>query len=114
MNKSQLVTKLSEQSNIPRKKVEQVVNIIFETISDTLVKGDRVEVRGFGSFSTKLYEPYTGRNPRTGIQIQVPAKRLPFFKAGKETKVIVDRKPSAAENPPPEQPASQSSPHPQS
>ena len=92
MNKSQLITKLADRTGIPRKKVEQAVNIMFESMTDALIKGNRIEVRGFGSFATKLYKPYTGRNPRTGTTIQVPPKRLPFFKAGKETKELVDRR----------------------
>jgi integration host factor subunit beta len=66
-------------------------------MTDALVEGNRIEIRGFGSFATKLYKPYTGRNPRTGATIQVPPKRLPCFKAGKETKEVVDRKKTEAE-----------------
>ena len=89
MNKSQLITKLAERTGVPKKKVEQAVNIMFESMADALLKGDRIEVRGFGTFTTRLYKPYKGRNPRTGADIQVPLKKLPFFKAGKETKELV-------------------------
>jgi integration host factor subunit beta len=90
MNKSQLINKLSERTGIPRKEAEAAVNTMFDTVTAALVGGDRVEIRGFGSFSTKLYHPYTGRNPRTGEAISVPTKRLPFFKVGKDTKELVD------------------------
>jgi integration host factor subunit beta len=102
MNKSQLITKLADRTGVPRKTVEQAVNIMFESMTEALVRGNRIEVRGFGSFATKLYKPYTGRNPRTGTTIQVPPKRLPFFKAGKETKELVDHRladSQAAESP---------------
>lgn len=96
MNKSQLITLLAEKTGIPRKRAELAVNTIFDSMAEALVKGDRIEIRGFGSFATKVYKPYTGRNPRTGQAINVPAKRLPFFKVGKETKEKVDRKEPAA------------------
>ena len=99
MNKSQLINVLSSRTGVSRKAAETAVGVIFDTISDALVKNDRVEIRGFGSFATKIYRPYTGRNPRTGNSIQVPVKKLPFFKVGKETKEKVDGKIS----PPPQQ-----------
>jgi integration host factor subunit beta len=83
---------LSERTGIPRKRAELAVNTIFDSMAEALVKGDRIEIRGFGSFATKVYKPYTGRNPRTGEAISVPTKRLPFFKVGKETKEKVDGK----------------------
>lgn len=91
MNKSELVQKVAERVNLPRKKAEEVVELIFDSMSQALIKGDRVEIRGLGSFTVKNYEAYKGRNPRTGESIQVKPKRLPFFKAGKELKRRVDQ-----------------------
>jgi integration host factor subunit beta len=90
MNKSELVEKLAERAKITKKRAEQVVNLIFEQMTDALERGERIEIRGFGSFTNKSYDAYTGRNPRTGETIHVPAKKLPFFKVGKELKERVD------------------------
>ncbi len=96
MNKSELVEKLAERAKITKKRAEQVVNLVFEQMTEALKRGERIEIRGFGSFTSKSYEAYTGRNPRTGETIHVPAKRLPFFKVGKELKERVDYPPGAA------------------
>ena len=72
-------------------QAEKVVDIFFETITDTLSRSDRVEIRGFGSFSVNSYKSYVGRNPKTGAQINVPPKKLPFFKVGKQLKKLVDK-----------------------
>src|SRR5947209_1541177 len=90
MNKSELVEKLAERAKITKKRAEQVVNLIFEQMTQALERGERIEIRGFGSFTNKSYDAYTGRNPRTGETIHVPAKKLPFFKVGKELKERVD------------------------
>jgi integration host factor subunit beta len=90
MNKSGLVEKVSEKAGITKKKAEDVVNLIFSLMFSAMVKGDRIEIRGLGSFVVKNYGAYTGRNPRTGTSIQVKPKRLPFFKVGKELKDMVD------------------------
>ena len=87
MTKSELIQKLSdENSNMHPQDVERVVNVILEEISDALTRGDRVELRGFGAFSVRERQARMGRNPRTGEQVQVPAKRTPFFKMGRELK----------------------------
>ncbi len=86
MNRSDLILKYSEYANIPKKKAELVVDTVFEEMKKALETGDRIELRGFGSFVNKSYGSYTGRNPRTGESIQVPPKKLPFFKVGKELK----------------------------
>ena len=104
MNKSELVEKLAERAKITKKRAEQVVNLVFEQMTEALQRGDRIEIRGFGSFTSKSYDAYTGRNPRTGETIHVPAKRLPFFKVGKELKERVDyppgtQRPSLRERP---------------
>src|SRR5688572_29897382 len=93
MNKSELVEKLAERAKITKKRAEQVVNLIFEQMTEALERGERIEIRGFGSFTNKSYDAYTGRNPRTGETIHVPAKKLPFFKVGKELKERVDYPP---------------------
>jgi integration host factor subunit beta len=90
MNKSDLVVVLAKESDLPLRKSEEIVNLIFDTMSEALVDGDRIEIRGFGSFMVKEYEGYTGRNPKTGDQISVDEKRLPFFKTGKELRENVD------------------------
>ncbi|MEL6185383.1 MAG: HU family DNA-binding protein [Myxococcota bacterium] len=95
MNKSELVEHLAERARITKKRSEQIVNLVFDQMAEALKRGDRVEIRGFGSFTSRPYEAYTGRNPRTGDTIHVPAKRLPFFKVGKELKERVDYAPGA-------------------
>lgn len=86
MNKSELIQALAKESDLPLRKSEEIVNMVFDTMSVALVDGDRIEIRGFGSFTVKEYKGYTGRNPKTGQKISVENKRLPFFKAGKELK----------------------------
>ncbi|MBM4327364.1 MAG: integration host factor subunit beta [Deltaproteobacteria bacterium] len=90
MNKSDLVAALAQQADLPQRKSEDIVNLVFETMGKALLGGDRIEIRGFGSFTVKEYDGYTGRNPKTGDRISVKAKRLPFFKTGKELKEKVD------------------------
>ncbi len=93
MNKSELVLKVAEKLNLTKKKAEDVVDLIFDSMTNTLLKGDRVEIRGLGSFVVRHYTSYTGRNPRTGESIQVKPKKLPFFKVGKELKKRIDSPP---------------------
>lgn len=91
MLRSELVVKLSEAyPHLPQKRVEQAVDVIFEEISAALERGDRVELRGFGAFSVREREARRGRNPRTGETVDVPAKRVPFFKAGKELRMRIN------------------------
>ena len=92
MNKSDLINALKDRAGLSRKEAETVVDTLFDTITETMAANNRVEIRGFGSFSVKHYKAYTGRNPKTGTQINVPAKKLPFFKVGKELKDKVDGK----------------------
>ncbi len=84
MNKSELVEALGSRKNLTFKKSEEIVNIIFDSMSEELAQGGRIEIRGFGSFMVKDYKAYMGRNPKTGEVIRVNPKRLPFFKVGKE------------------------------
>jgi len=90
MTKADLVDLIAKQTGIARVKAELVVNTIFDSITEALVKGDRVELRGFGSFTIKEYKAYNGRNPRTGEVIKVDAKKLPCFKVGKLLKDAVN------------------------
>ncbi|MBT8490460.1 MAG: integration host factor subunit beta [Deltaproteobacteria bacterium] len=90
MNRSDLVNKLKDKATLSKKDAAEVVDTFFDEIAETLVKGERVEIRGFGSFTVKNYKPYVGRNPKTGEQINVSSKKLPFFKVGKELKEKVD------------------------
>ena len=91
MVKSDLIEKLKNRAELSRSQAEKVVDILFDAIADALSQGDRAEIRGFGSFSVNSYESYTGRNPKTGAQIEVPSKKLPFFRVGKELKENVDK-----------------------
>ncbi len=84
MNKSDLVVGLARKVDLPLRKSEEVINLIFETMSKALLRGGRIEIRGFGAFELREYKDYTGRNPKTGEKIPVSKKKLPFFKAGKE------------------------------
>lgn len=90
MNKSELITTVMEKAGISHKQAEDVVNLIFDSMSKTLQEGGRIEIRGFGSFVVRQYQSYKGRNPRTGERIEVAPKQLPFFKVGKELKDLVD------------------------
>ena len=90
MNKSELIERLSEKSGLNIMQAEEVVNLIYRKMRDTMVNGGRIEIRGFGSFVVKEYQSYQGRNPKTGEKIAVPPKKLPFFKVGKELKERLD------------------------
>lgn len=90
MNKSDLANILSKELEIPVRKAEDIVDMFFDTMFKALARGERIEIRGFGSFTVKEYEGYTGRNPKSGEKITVGSKRLPFFKTGKELKEAVN------------------------
>ena len=90
MNKSDLIVALAKEADLPLRKSEEIVNLVFDTMADALIGGDRIEIRGFGSFMVKEYRGYTGRNPKTGDKIAVNEKRLPFFKTGKELREKAD------------------------
>lgn len=90
MNKSGLISALANEADLPLRKSEEIVNLVFDTMAAALVQGDRIEIRGFGSFMVKQYKGYTGRNPKTGQKIEVEEKNLPFFKTGKELRDKVD------------------------
>ncbi len=84
MNKSDLTRTLSTEYDLPSRKAEEIVDMVFAAMASALVTGDRIEIRGFGSFAVKEYESYTGRNPKSGEKIVVEPKKLPFFKMGKD------------------------------
>ena len=90
MTKSELTEALSEELNRPIRTSSNIVNTVLETMTEALVNGERIELRGFGSFSVKQYDSYTGKNPKTGKKIKVEAKKLPFFKVGKELRKAVN------------------------
>lgn len=90
MNKSDLITILSKETGLTTTKVEEVVNAVFNDMANSLIDGDRVEIRGFCSMYVKKYKGYNGRNPKTGKIIKVKPKKLPFFKCGKDLKERVD------------------------
>jgi integration host factor subunit beta len=86
MTKSELIEKLSSEADLPLKKTARLVTLVFDELSEALAKGERIEIRGFGSFKIKHYKAYTGRNPKTSEAFQVEPKNLPFFKCGLELK----------------------------
>ena len=90
VTKSELIDALAERGNLTKARAELVVNCVFDAMTEALEKGEGIEIRGFGSFTVRPYKPYSGRNPRTGEPVPVPAKRLPFFKVGKELKELVN------------------------
>jgi len=90
MKKSDLIEVLSKDTGLTIRKAKEVVRTLFSSMANALADGDRVEIRGFGSFKVKHYKGYTGKNPKTGEPIKVKPKKLPFFKSGKELKEMVD------------------------
>lgn len=90
MTKSDLVESVAQTTNLTKKKIEAVVNCVFDTMFEALINSDRIEIRGFGSWFVKDYKTYVGRNPKTGAAVTVPEKKLPFFKVGKELKKKID------------------------
>ena len=91
MLKSELIDKLqAENEHLTRQDVERVVAVVFESISQTLEKGARVELRGFGAFSVRHRKSRSGRNPRTGGDVFVPQKHVPFFRTGKDLRARID------------------------
>lgn len=93
MTKGDLIEELAVDKNnqLNLKRAEIVVNTIFDVMSEALQRGDRVEIRGFGSFEVRNYGSYTGRNPKTNEKVEVAAKKAPFFKTGKELRERVNR-----------------------
>ena len=92
MTKAELVEIISEETGVNKKDTGIIVNLIMENIGQALVSGDKVELRGFGSFKVKTRRARLARNPRTGDSVDVPAKRVPFFKASNELKACLNKK----------------------
>jgi len=96
MTKADLVEDVIKVTRLPRKESEQIVEIVFDSIISALQTGDKIEIRGFGSFRTRERRGRIGRNPKTGEKVEVPAKRIPFFKPSKELKDYVNSEASRA------------------
>ena len=90
MTKSELIDAIAARGELTKARAEQVVNCVFDAMTGALEVDEGIEIRGFGSFTVRPYKPYSGRNPRTGETVPVPAKKLPFFKVGKELKELVN------------------------
>ena len=90
MTKADLVEKVAGRINLTKKQTEVIVKTVFQSITDSLSEGNEVELRGFGSFRIRERNARIGRNPKSGAKVEVPAKKVPFFKAGKELRKIVD------------------------
>ncbi len=91
MNKDNLIKKLSEKMKIRPREAKVIVDNLFGAMKESLGKGERIEIRGFGSFVMRQYGGYKGRNPKTGEVVDVPPKKLPYFKVGKELKDLVNK-----------------------
>jgi integration host factor subunit beta len=92
VTKAELVDEVAKVSDLSRKHSEVIVEAVFSSIIDALQKGDKIELRGFGSFRIRRRDSRTGRNPKTGAGVLVPAKRVPHFKAGKELRELINRR----------------------
>ncbi len=90
MNKLELIDELKSSSQLSKPEAAQIVQVFFDSMSNSLTHGERVEIRGLCSFYVKDYNSYTGRNPKTGEKVKIKPKKLPFFKCGKELKERVD------------------------
>ncbi|MBI5419733.1 MAG: integration host factor subunit beta [Deltaproteobacteria bacterium] len=91
MTKSDLVQKLSEHvTTLTKKECEAIVDTVFDHMKDALQRGEKIEIRGFGSFTVRVRRAKEGRNPKTGEKVSIPEKRIPFFKVGKELRELVN------------------------
>jgi integration host factor subunit beta len=90
LTKADLIEEVLRITELPRKESETIVETIFDSIIESLQKGDKIEIRGFGSFRTRNRRGRVGRNPKTGEKVEVPAKKIPFFKPSKELKDFVN------------------------
>src|SRR6516165_9673882 len=96
MTKADLIEEVSRVVEMTRKESEVIVEAIFDSIVRSLRTGDKIEIRGFGSFRTRQRQPRIGRNPKTGARVEVPAKKIPYFKPSKELKDVVNNSASPA------------------
>jgi integration host factor subunit beta len=97
MTKAELIEEVSKVVEMTRKDSETIVETIFDSIVNSLHKGDKIEIRGFGSFRTRQRQPRVGRNPKTGSRVEVPSKRIPFFKPSKELRDLVNHSAKAGQ-----------------
>jgi len=91
MTKAELVEEVSRVSDLTKKHSEVIVDTVFKSIIDALHRGEKIELRGFGSFRLRRREPRKGRNPKTGDKVDVPPKQVPYFKPGKELKDLINK-----------------------
>jgi integration host factor subunit beta len=96
MTKAELVDEVANAVELTKKQAETIVNIIFDSIVDSLRSGQKIELRGFGSFRLRSRKSRTGRNPKTGEKVDVPSKKIPYFKPGKELKELINKAFAAA------------------
>ena len=99
MTRSDLIEQLAASKNLNKVTAESIIQEIFGGMADALIAGNRIEIRGFGSFRTRQRKPRVGRNPKTGDRVDVPAKKIPFFKPSKELKDVVNNAPDSAPAP---------------
>jgi integration host factor subunit beta len=90
MTKAELVEEVARSVELSKKDAEKIVNMVFDSIIDALHEGEKIELRGFGSFRLRERKARIGRNPKTGETVQVPTKKVPYFKAGKELKELIN------------------------
>ena len=90
MTKAELVEKVADSTQLTKRHAELIVNTVFDSIVESLKEGEKIELRGFGSFRIRHRGPRTGRNPKTGEKVEVPSKRIPYFKPGKELKELLN------------------------
>lgn len=90
MTKAELVDEVARKTALPKKQAEIIVNTVFESIVDSLKSGEKIELRGFGSFRIRQRDSRVGRNPKTGERVEVPSKRIPYFKPGKELREMLN------------------------
>lgn len=91
MTKAELVDEVARVVQLTKKQAETIVNIVFDSIVDSLRAGQKIELRGFGSFRLRSRKSRTGRNPKTGEKVEVPSKKIPYFKPGKELKELINK-----------------------
>lgn len=105
MTKSQLIDAIAARApRVPRREVESIVNAVFDAMNEALQRGERIEIRGFGSFGVKTRPARQGRNPKTGEQVKVPLRRTPFFTVGKELKERLNPEGTSTQAPEPVRP----------
>ena len=97
MTKAELIDEVSKVVEMTRKDSETIVETIFDSIVNSLHKGEKIEIRGFGSFRTRQRQPRVGRNPKTGSRVEVPSKRIPYFKPSKELRDLVNQSAGVAQ-----------------